>query len=549
MSEQDTRTRPARGLPKKSLRTRLALGVFIAVSIGFAGTTALTYVTEIRATAETLKQTHQQLTSLLAGQLSGAVRFAKVDAIDAATGQLGADKAAHADHFLTISAEGTVIAETGTTHDPDTALAVARAALASSAIVNEAQGPYHFTAAPVRFGATNEAVGAVVVTWNNSDAWTVLRDRALISLGEALLIALIVALLIDVSMRRWMSRPIAEVVGTMNKLAGGDTDVEIRGIDRRDEIGEMVRAVAVFRDNAIEHRRLADEQQRDQRERAARHENTEQLIARFRQEIQAVLGSISANMNQMQATASALMGIAENATSGASGAAAASQQASENVEAVASASEQLAASIGEIGRQVSDTNSVVGRAATDTRTTNEKIAGLAEAAQKIGEVVELISDIAAQTNLLALNATIEAARAGEHGRGFAIVAAEVKTLANQTAKATEEIGAQIAAIQSSTADAVSAIKSISDIMEEVSDCTAAIASAVGQQGQATGDISRNVAEAANGTRDAAARISGVTSVALQTSEAASQVETASNDVASQTADLRSVVDRFLQDVA
>ncbi|MGX1100834.1 methyl-accepting chemotaxis protein [Amorphus sp. MBR-141] len=549
MPQQETKNRALKAPRKKSLRTRLALGVFVAVAIGFASTTVLTYVTEISRTAETLKQTHQQLTGLLAGQMSGAVRFAKIDAIEAATGQLGADEAAHADHFVTIGADGAIIAEVGIAQDAEAALTLARAALAGNAIINEARGAYEITAAPVRFGATNEAIGAVVVTWNNSAAWTMVRNRALISLGEALLIALIVALLIDVSMRRWMSRPIAEVVGTMNKLADGDTDVEIRGIDRRDEIGEMVRAVAVFRDNAIEHRRLADEKERDQRERAARQENTERLISLFRDEIQTVLGSISANMNQMQSTASELMGIAESATAGASGATAASQQASENVEAVASASEELAASIGEIGRQVSDTNSVVGRAANDTRTTNEKIAGLADAAQKIGEVVELISDIAAQTNLLALNATIEAARAGEHGRGFAIVAAEVKTLANQTAKATEEISAQIAAIQGSTEDAVSAIKSISDIMVEVSDCTAAIAAAVGQQGQATGDISRNVAEAAAGTRDAAARISGVTSVALQTSDAASQVETASNDVALQTADLRSVVDRFLQDVA
>lgn len=549
MSEQDTKDRPAKASRKKSLRRRIALGVFAAVSIGFASTTVLTYYTDVNGTTETLERTHAQLTSLLAGQLSGAVRFAKVDAIDGATGQLGADAAAHADHFLTVSADGTVISETGTAHDAEAALVVARAALAADDIVTETDGSYQFTAAPVRFGATNDTIGAVVVTWNNTESWAALRNGAYISLGEALLIALVVALLIEVAMRRWMSRPIDNVVGTMNKLADGQTDFEIRGVDRRDEIGEMARAVAVFRDNAIEHRRLAEEQERAQHERAERQENIERLISRFRGEIQGVLGSISANMNQMQATASELMGIAESATSGASGAAAASQQASENVGAVASASEQLAASIGEIGRQVSDTNHVVGRAANDTRTTNEKIAGLAEAAHKIGEVVELISDIAAQTNLLALNATIEAARAGEHGRGFAIVAAEVKTLANQTAKATEEIGAQIAAIQSSTEEAVSAIKSITDIMEEVSDCTAAIATAVGQQGQATGDISRNVAEAADGTRDAAARISGVTSVALQTSEAASQVETASNDVVSQTADLRSVVDRFLKDVA
>ncbi|MEW5422153.1 methyl-accepting chemotaxis protein [Amorphus sp. 3PC139-8] len=539
----------ARTSRKTSLRTRVALVVFAAVAFGFMCTTVLNYSNEAGRKQADLLVMHDQLTALLAGQLSGAVRFKKADAVAATADVLLSDVSMHAVYVAAIDTDGALIAAAGNAGKADVAKAVAGEALADSDGANRVDGAFHVTAAPVHFGADKQVIGSAVIVWDNSAAWAALRNRSFLNVGEALLIAIIVAFLIDFAMRRWMSRPIAGVLATMNKLASGDTAFALIGTERRDEIGDMARAVAVFRDNAIERQRLAADQERSQREQIARQERTDRLIADFRVQIQGLLGQIGVNMETMLSTASSLMSYAENATGGASGAALASRQASDNVQNVASASEELAASIGEIGRQVADTNEVVARASQGTRATNETISGLAEAAQKIGEVVELISDIAAQTNLLALNATIEAARAGEHGRGFAIVAAEVKTLASQTSKATEEISAQVGAIQTSTNDAVTAIQAISDIMEDVIGCTNAIAAAVGQQGQATGDITRNVAEAASGTRDAAERISGVTEVAGQTSQAAARVETASTSVAGQTEELRTVVDRFLKDVA
>ncbi|MDQ0313583.1 methyl-accepting chemotaxis protein [Amorphus orientalis] len=550
MSNEKTGAAPGAHAPtkRKTLRTRVALVVFAAVAVGFMLTTALNYFNESSRKEADLVETHKQMTSLFAAQLSGAVRFGKAEAIDEAADKLIASEGSYADYVASVAADGAPITQVGQ-DATGIGLVVAERAVAEKQVVNLVDGVMHFTAAPVYFGADDAVIGSVVVAWDNSASWAALRNRSFLSIGEAIIIAIVVALLIDFAMRRWMSRPIAGVVAMMDRLASGDTDFEPEGTERNDEIGTMARSVAVFRENAIERRRLAEAQEIEQREREARQQRTDALIAGFREEIRGLLGQIGTNMSQMQSTASELMGIADTASDGASGAAAASQSASDNVQNVASASEELAASIGEIGRQVADTNDVVARASEGTRSTNEKISGLAESAQKIGEVVELISDIAAQTNLLALNATIEAARAGEHGKGFAIVAAEVKTLASQTAKATEEISAQIAAVQTSTNDSVAAIQSISDIMEEVIRCTAAIAAAVGQQGQATADISRNVAEAASGTRDAAERISGVTAVAAQTTEAAAAVETTSSGVASQTDELRSVVDRFLADVA
>ena len=293
---------------------------------------------------------------------------------------------------------------------------------------------------------------------------------------------------------------------------------------------------------------LKSEEERGREERSKQDHIAERIVA-FRSEVETMLAGIGGAAELMHSTANVLSGVADNTQARASDTATISEQASANVQTVASAAEELSASISEIARQVELTTGIVNKATDGARSSNEKVAGLADGANKIGEVIGLIQDIAEQTNLLALNATIEAARAGEMGKGFAVVASEVKELATQTAKATEEIGAQVAAIQASTKDAVEAIGAITETMDEVNQYTAAIAAAVEEQGGATNDISRNVAEAADGTGQVAVNVAGLQAAVGETTESAGNVQTAASDVSSQAKSLNAAVEAFLKDVA
>lgn len=272
-------------------------------------------------------------------------------------------------------------------------------------------------------------------------------------------------------------------------------------------------------------------------------------IAAFQNEIAAKLDGVGLKVQEMRGAAEELGSVAEGTTGQAASVSEASETASSNVQMVASAAEELSSSIAEISRQVEQTTGIVDRATENAQTSNQKVAGLAEAANRIGEVVTLIQAIAEQTNLLALNATIEAARAGDAGRGFAVVAAEVKELATQTSKATEEIGAQISAIQEETKGAVESIGVIAATMDEVNSYTAAISAAVGEQGAATQEISRNVAEAANGTGRVAANIGGVRESVERTSLSVGSMTGSAESLEQETTDMRRAIDSFLRDVA
>ena len=300
---------------------------------------------------------------------------------------------------------------------------------------------------------------------------------------------------------RGIVRPINGMTAAMKNLAAGDTSGEIPAIGQRDEIGEMASAVQVFRDNAIERVRLEDEQRSEHAAQLARQNKIEELIADFHKKAERLLGAVRTNADQMQITAGSLSTTATQNNAKALSIAAASEQASQNVRAVATASEELSGSIKEIARQISQTREVVGKATIAIQGSNESVASLDSAAQKIGEVITLINSIASQTNLLALNATIEAARAGEAGKGFAIVAAEVKGLATQTANATGTIVEQISSIQAGTNATVTAMRGIAETMHEVSASTEAIAAAVEEQGACTSEISNNVHQAASGSTE------------------------------------------------
>jgi methyl-accepting chemotaxis protein len=410
--------------------------------------------------------------------------------------------------------------------------------------MSEADGK--FAALDTRLGTMHDLEkrlgNATVVTAASSAAATA---RVFLLL---LICAVVLAALVTVAVSRMIARPIAGMTETMTTLSSGNTDVAVPGTERRDEIGRMAQAVLVFKENMVRADALALEQQRERQVKEARAQRLETSARSFDENVGAVVRAVSAATSQLQAAARSMSAIADEATKRAGVVATASEEASTNVHTVAAAAEELSASIAEISDQVRRASDVAQQAVSDADRTNGAIESLAATADRIGNVVKLINDIAGQTNLLALNATIEAARAGEAGRGFAVVASEVKSLATQTAKATEDIAAQVAAIQGATRDSVAAIRGIGTTIRQVSEISVSISSAVEEQGAATHEIARNVQQAASGTSEVSTNIAGVTTAADKTGEAAGEVLSSARAMAEQADLLRAEVDRFLAEV-
>lgn len=364
----------------------------------------------------------------------------------------------------------------------------------------------------------------------------------IVAIGLVMVLCVLVSWLVTIS----LTRPIHSLSDVMTRLADGDTGADVTGTRRGDEIGKMARRVQVFKDNAVAMQRMkAEEAERDRHAAEEKRKMMIDLADRFEASVKSVVDRASQSSRELESTAQTLSASAEQSTRQAVAVAAASDQASANVRTAAAAAEELSGSISEISRQVAVSSDVAERASHEADRTGETVRSLAEAAQKIGNVVELIQLIAGQTNLLALNATIEAARAGEAGRGFAIVASEVKSLANQTAKATEEIASQITAIQAVSSDVVGAIGLITSTIADINVSTTAIASAVEEQGAATQEIARNVQQAASGTIQVSDNIGGVSQSANEIGSASNQVLTAARSLNQETSTLSNEVERFL----
>ncbi|OUR80539.1 hypothetical protein A9Q83_01020 [Alphaproteobacteria bacterium 46_93_T64] len=433
-----------------------------------------------------------------------------------------------------------------------------------------------------KFNVMYKSIDTIVEIWQ-ADGDTEFAEA--VASGEANIqqfiwisvIAFLIAGAVTVWITRMIRKPVQSLTSAMAELSSGNHSVDIPSHEEQNEIGEMARAVLVFKDNAIEQerlqadakrhaeeeadrehraredeeRRLSTERERDQRDAAEKQERADRvsaLIQNFETRISELLSTVSMAARELQSTASSMSVTAGSSQELAEGVAAASSDASRNVQTVAAAAEELTSSINEISRQVQQASEVSEKAVVEAGNSTNSVSALAETAKKISEVVNMISDIAGQTNLLALNATIEAARAGDAGKGFAVVASEVKNLANQTAKATEEIAQQIEDMQTATDSAVTAISSIDDVISSIRQSTVGISSAIEEQSAATNEISRNVQEASNGTSEVSNKIGTVSEKASETGAAAEEVQSAASRLEELSQSLKKDIEGFLQEV-
>nr|WP_321456364.1 Cache 3/Cache 2 fusion domain-containing protein [uncultured Cohaesibacter sp.] len=406
--------------------------------------------------------------------------------------------------------------------------------------------PYYTLYQPI-FSPSNQVIGILYVGIEKERVQSILHEVTNSLLLSALLVGVLIAGFAYFAGRKMM-KPLPIMTNLLSAISRDEKITEIPFQNRYDEIGDMAAAVSVLNDKNVQRQELEDHKAQTDKERELREQRIIETVSAFDSDIQAILEGVTENSRTMEGTAQRLTEIAETTSEQSSSASSVSNEAASNVQTVASASEELSASISEISQQLSKTRVVVSQASEESVSTNEKVESLDMAAQKIGEVVNLIQDIAEQTNLLALNATIEAARAGEMGKGFAVVAAEVKELANQTSKATEEISSQISGIQTSSQEAVAAISKISETMSEVNEYTNSIAAAVEQQGSATQEISSNVQQASQGTLEVSERMASVNQSVADTHQSASRVLKASRNAAEQAKQLSTRIESFLKDI-
>lgn len=400
------------------------------------------------------------------------------------------------------------------------------------------------------YGVHRRVLDAVVVAVNKRNEATESYANArttVFSLLALLFSGLVLLMVVGavVAMLKGVVAPLGRMTGAMLRLSKGDLATEVPYLSRRDEVGEMAGAVEVFKESMIAAERLRGEQAAQHQKQLRRAERLGELVAKFETAVGETVKTASSQTEEMEATAKSMSEIALQTRSLAQAVGTASQEASTNVGTVAAAAEQLSTSIQEITRQVAQSTTVAREANEDAVLVNAKVRSLSDAVQKIGDVVELINQISAQTNLLALNATIEAARAGDAGKGFAVVAGEVKALASQTAKATDEISRQINSVQGATKEAVGVINSITKVISAVNEISSAIAGAVEQQGAATQEIAHNAEQASGATSNVSEHITSVAEGAVETGRAAVNLLESAKRLSKQAETLRIEVDEFV----
>jgi len=486
-------------------------------------------------------------TELLATTMSAAVRYAQEDAIkDAYAGVVNAEGSSAA-NVLVRDKAGKELSSFAAKSLPHADLGHVPTVVERTQLI--ASDDHLVAVVPITAGGNKEVVGTLTIAWSRAPLLDQIWRGVSVSLEIATAILASMVALLAYLLHRTMSRPLTRLNAAMSSLAAGDLTAPVPESNRNDEIGAMERAVKVFKDNALEVKRLEEAQAaRDAAAATEKRAAMSRLADQFNSSVKEVVAEVSQAAEDLHASAEALSASAERGRNESAVVASATVQASTNVASVAQAAVQLSESLDRISEQVGNSAQIAQGAFETAGRTNTTVQSLAQGAQNIGDVVRVISDIASQTNLLALNATIEAARAGEAGRGFAVVASEVKSLANQTARATEEISAQIAAMQGSTNEAVTAIIAISQTIEEMNKIATTVADAVGHQLAQTREIVSNVQQASVGTQEVASSIDTVDRASQETGASAQQVLDSASLLSRRFATLADQVENFLAEV-
>lgn len=537
---------------KLTVSRKVSLVAALAIAAGLVVMVTTNIINERAALVSQGERSFTTITSLLANTVAGGLQWNKAESITAGYEAFATAEDSAISNIVTYNRDGQEVtrfkSETLPSHELPNVADWAKSAVESDGIYFESTGD-HVVIAVQPLNKKGDPVGVLAVAWSLEGLNSLVADALTAQITGAIVAVILLAGLLAFVTTRMVGRPLAQMTDAMRELADGQLETDVPARDKRDDIGAMAQAVEVFKQNAIEMRRLESEQAASKAKAEADKQAAMNAMAdSFEASVMAVVDQVANGATSMQSAAEEMSSAARSTTEQANSVSSASEVTTANVQAVASASEELSSSITEISRRVSESSQIASEAVNQVGRTNEDVEGLSAAARKIGDVISLISDIAEQTNLLALNATIEAARAGEAGKGFAVVAGEVKNLASQTAKATDEISAQIAAMQTATTGAVDAIKNIGGTIAKVDEVAGSIAAAVEQQGAATQEISRNVQEAATGTSEVSATIAEVTKSADATGTSSNGVLTAAGDLAKHSDTLRREVNDFLRKV-
>ena len=524
---------------------KASVAVALAIAAGFTVVTLFAAAQERAALLRMADRSVAETTTLLGSVVAGGVRFGRTEAIERAYAGFVADPDVSLSRIETYKADGARLTQWRSQRFADHAIETPTELLTGPAeTVTRDLGTHVLVAVPAGVGNNNDRQGTLVAVWSRAPIETAVAAARAKLMLLGLLGTLAVALITALILQRLAGRPLSRLSGGMRRLAKGELDITVADAARKDDIGAMAAALETFRQQAIEKQRIEAEVEAERAQKDRRQEETLALTRDFASSVGGVLGTLGTAATSMRATAQTMSDVAARTQDRATTVEGNAQDSAQNLATVAAAAEEMQASIDELTRQVATATQAVGEAVHETSQADNAVAGLQQAAAEIGNVVDVIGQIAGQTNLLALNATIEAARAGEAGKGFAVVAGEVKNLAGQTAKATSDVVQRIEAVQRSTTEAIGGIARIGKTIDAVNTIASAIAAAIEQQGNATREIVANVQRVAMATSDVSRAMGIVKSDTVESGQSAQSVLEASADVNKQAELLQGEVDSF-----